>query len=174
MTDDAISEAPAQRRLNLGGASAQFGLFVIVVGFWIFFSSLAPGFLSSFNLFNLGREVARDIVIGFAQMVVLATGGMNLAVGSIGVCAVMTAGMLMQTLGLAVPVAILRALLLGGALGWLNGFAIVRSGVNSFVITLASANLYSGAMLIMTKAVPLNDLPPEVGAFGRLKIFGLV
>src|SRR5262245_15307184 len=109
MTDDAITETPARRRLNLGGASAQLGLFAIIVGFLIFFSSIAPGFLSSFNLFNLGRDVARDIVIGFAQMVVLATGGMNLAVGSIGVCAVMTAGALMQTLGLPAPVAILGA-----------------------------------------------------------------
>jgi len=175
MTEEAISEAPARRRrLNFSGAPAQLGLLAIVVGFWIFFSSLAPGFLSSFNLFNLGREVARDIVIGFAQMVVLATGGMNLAVGSIGVCAVMTAGTLMQTLGLPVPVAVAGALALGGALGWLNGFAIVRSGVNSFVITLASANLFSGAMLILTKAVPLNALPPEVGAIGRLKLAGLV
>ncbi len=175
MTEEAISEAPARRRrLNFSGAPAQLGLLAIVVGFWIFFSSLAPGFLSSFNLFNLGREVARDIVIGFAQMVVLATGGMNLAVGSIGVCAVMTAGTLMQTLGLPVPVAVVGALALGGALGWVNGFAIVRSGVNSFVITLASANLFSGAMLILTKAVPLNALPPEVGAIGRLKLAGLI
>jgi ribose transport system permease protein len=174
MIEEALHEPPPRRRPNLTGASAQLGLFAIVVGFWIFFASQAPGFLSSFNLFNLGREVARDIVIGFAQMVVLATGGMNLAVGAIGVCAVMTAGTLMQTLGVPVPLAIAGALALGAALGWVNGFAIVRSGVNSFIITLASANLFSGAMLIMTKAVPLNALPSEVGAFGRLKLAGVL
>ena len=175
MTEEAIGDVSVQRRrATIGGGPAQLGLFVILIGFWIFFSSLAPGFLSSFNLFNLGREVARDIVIGFAQMVVLATGGMNLAVGSIGVCAVMTAGTLMQTFALPVPLALAGALLLGALLGWLNGFAIVRSGVNSFVITLASANLFSGAMLILTRAVPLNALPPEVGAFGRLKLAGSV
>jgi ribose transport system permease protein len=107
-------------------------------------------------------------------MAVLATGGMNLSVGSIGVCAVMAGGYLMQTLGLPVPIAIGGALLLGAALGWLNGFVITRTGVNSFIITLASANLYSGAMLILTKAVPLNGLPPEVGAFGKLRIAGVV
>jgi ribose transport system permease protein len=175
VSEEALGDREARRvRTGFAGAPAQIGLLAIVIGFWIFFSSQAPGFLSSFNLFNLGREVARDIVIGFAQMVVLATGGMNLAVGAIGVCAVMAAGTLMQTLALPVPVAIAGALLLGAALGWLNGFAIVRSGVNSFVITLASANLFSGAMLILTKAVPLNALPPGVGAFGRLKLGGLV
>ncbi len=170
-TDEALSDVPVQRwRPNLAGASAALGLVVIIAAFWAFFSSRAPGFLSSFNLFTLGRALAVDIVIGFSQMVVLATGGMNLAVGSIGVCAVMTGGYLMQTLGVPVPFAILGALALGAALGWVNGFAIVKSGVNAFIITLASANLFSGAMLILTKAVPLNALPPEVGAFGKMKI----
>lgn len=170
MSEEAISETPAPRRFNLGAISAQLGLAVIIIAFWAIFGLQASGFLSSFNLFNLGRALAVDIVIGFSQMVVLATGGMNLAVGAIGVCAVMASGYLMQTLGLPIWVAVLGALALGGALGWLNGFAIVRTGVNAFVITLASANLFSGAMLILTKAVPLNVLPPEVGAFGKMKI----
>lgn len=169
MTDASIEPA-AKRRPRIGGASALLGLVAIIAAFWVIFASQAPGFLSPFNLFALGRSLALDIVIGFSQMVVLATGGMNLAVGAIGVCAVMTSGYLMQVLGLPVPVAIAGALLLGAALGWVNGFAIVKSGVNAFIITLASANLFSGAMLILTKAVPLNALPPEVGAFGKLRV----
>lgn len=167
------SGAAPRKRFNFAAVSGQIGLAVLIVAFWVFFSSQASGFLSSFNLFNLGRSLAVDIIIGFSQMVVLATGGMNLAVGSIGVCAVMMTGTLMQTLGLPIWLAILGALALGAALGWLNGFAIVKTGVNAFIITLASANLFSGAMLILTKAVPLNALPPEVGAFGRMK-FGFV
>ena len=174
MTDEAMSEISARRRFDIGGVAAQFGLVIIIVGFWAVFAWRAPGFLSPFNLFSVGRALAVDIVIGFAQMAALATGGMNLSVGSIGVCAVMAGGYLMQTLALPVPVAILGALGLGAALGWLNGFVIARSGVSAFIITLASANLYSGAMLILTKAVPLNSLPTEVGAFGKSKIAGLV
>src|SRR3954469_9417887 len=102
MTDEAL-RALSLRRFNLGGASAAVGLAVIIALFWVFFSSRAPGFLSSYNLFTVGRSLAVDIVIGFSQMVVLATGGMTLAVGAIGVCAVMTGGYLMQTLGVPVP-----------------------------------------------------------------------
>ncbi len=61
---------------------------------------------------------------------------------------------------------------MAAALGWLNGFAIAKSGVNSFVITLASANLFSGAMLILTKATPLNGLPQAVAGFGQGRVFG--
>ena len=174
MTDEAMSEMSARRRFDLGGVPAQFGLVIIMAAFWAVFAWRAPGFLSPFNLFSVGRALAVDTVIGFAQMAALATGGMNLSVGSIGVCAVMTSGYLMQTLALPIPVAILGALALGAALGWLNGFVIARSGVSAFIITLASANLFSGAMLILTRAVPLNNLPAEVGAFGKAKIAGLV
>jgi ribose transport system permease protein len=173
MTDEAVA-APAPRRFDFGAISGQLGLALIIAVFWTAFTLKAPGFVSPLNLFNVGRGLAIDIVVGFAQMVVLATGGMNLSVGSIGVCAVMMAGALMQTLGLPIPVAIVGALALGAALGWLNGFVITRTGVNSFIVTLASANLYSGAMLILTKAVPLNALPPEVGAFGRERVYGFV
>jgi ribose transport system permease protein len=170
MIDDVAHEPLPKRTRLFAGASAQLGLLAIVAGFWVVFSSLAPGFLSPFNLFSVSRTLAVDIVIGFAQMVVLATGGMNLAVGAIGVCCVMATGFLIEDVGLPVPIAMSGALALGAVLGWLNGFAIVRTGVNSFVITLASASLYLGAMLILTKAVPYSHLPPEVGAFGRLKI----
>jgi len=146
---------------------AQLGLLIILLILWAVFTSLAPGFLSRFNLNSMGRSVAIDVVVGFAQMVVLATGGMNLSVGAIGVCCVMAAGYLMQMAGLPIPVAILLTLAFGGLLGALNGLAIVKTGVNSFIVTLASASLFSGGMLIFTKGVPLNGLPATFGAFGR-------
>jgi ribose transport system permease protein len=151
----------------------QLGLVVIILLLGAIFTLRQPGFISSFNLFAMGRSLAVDVVIGFSQMAVLATAGMNLSVGSIGVCAVLFSGFLMQGLGVPVAPAFLLAILLGGALGWLNGFAIVRSGVNSFVVTLASANLFSGAMLILTRAEPINGLPPIVSAIGTYRIGGL-
>jgi ribose transport system permease protein len=150
--------------------STQVGLLVIVIAMWIVFSSLTPGFLSRFNLNSLGRSVAIDVVIGFSQMVVLATGGMNLSVGAIGVCAVMASGYLMQLAGIPIAAALPLTLAFGGLLGCLNGFAITRTGVNSFIVTLASASLFSGGMLILSQGVPLNGLPPELGAFGRASL----
>lgn len=150
--------------------STQLSLFLIIIALWVFFSSLAPGFLSRFSLNSMGRSMAIDIVIGFSQMVVLVTGGMNLAVGAIGVCAVMMSGYLLQILDLPIPIALAGALLTGTLLGCLNGLAIVKSGVNSFIITLASASLFSGAMLILTKAVPFNELPASIGKMGRSHI----
>jgi ribose transport system permease protein len=160
-----------RRRLE---TAPQFGLLAVIAALFGLFALKQPGYISAFNLFALGRSLAVDVVIGFSQMVVLSTGGMNLSVGSIGVCGVMFSGYLLQTLGLPAPIAFLLALALAGALGWLNGFTIVKSGVNSFVVTLASANLFSGAMLILTRAEPINRLPPIVSAIGSYRVLGLV
>jgi ribose transport system permease protein len=150
--------------------SSLVGLAAIVLAMWLIFTILAPGFASPFNLFAISRSVAIDVVIGFSTMVVLATGGMNLAIGSIGVCSVMLAGYLLQEQHLPISLALGAGMALGALLGWVNGFAIVRSGVNSFVITLASASLYMGGMLILTKAAIFNGVPPEIAAFGRLRL----
>jgi ribose transport system permease protein len=171
MTDETVGEpAPARRRPLFAEGAAQLGLFAIVAGFWVVFASLAPGFISPFNLFTVGRALAIDIVIGFSTMVVLATGGMNLAIGSIGVSAVMATGWLLQAVGLPVWLGLLGGLALGALLGWINGIAIVRTGVNSFIITLASASLFLGLMLILTKAEAFNGLPPGFPAFGKLRL----
>jgi ribose transport system permease protein len=169
MSTSALSDIRPGIGARLSEHSNLFGLAAIVIAFWIVFTSLAPNFVSSFNLFALSRSLAIDIVIGFSTMVVLATGGMNLAIGSIGVCSVMLPGYLMQVLGAPAPLALTAGLLLGASLGWINGFAIVRSGVNSFIITLASASLFMGGMLILTKGAIFNGVPPEIAAFGRLR-----
>jgi ribose transport system permease protein len=149
--------------------SSLLGLAAVVGLLWGVFAGLAPGFVSSFNLFAISRSLGIDIVIGFSTMVVLATGGMNLAIGSIGVCSVMLVGYLMQVLNMPVPSALASGLILGALLGFANGTAIVRFGVNSFIITLASASLFMGGMLILTKAVIYNEVPPEIAVFGRIR-----
>jgi ribose transport system permease protein len=174
MTDLVVAKRLAPRLPRfIGVGSGQLGLLATVVVLWAIFSFRATGFLSPFNLNALGRSLGIDIVVGFSQMVVLASGGMNLSVGAIGVCSVMTIGYLLQALGLPIPVAIAGGLGLGAMLGGINGLAIVKSGVNSFIATLATANLFSGGMLILSKAQLFTALPPEMGAFGQAHILGL-
>ncbi|MER9064888.1 hypothetical protein NKI16_33600, partial [Mesorhizobium sp. M0698] len=78
----------------------EFGLIALIVVFALGFKFTTEGFFSAFNLFTLGRIAAVNIMIGLAMMVVVMTGGLNLAVGAIGVCAAMTCGYLIEVVGL--------------------------------------------------------------------------
>jgi ribose transport system permease protein len=167
----ALTELPAPTRLLL---TNEFGLIALIAIFGAIFALGTPGFGSQFNLFTLGRTMAIDIMIGFSMMVVIVTGGLNLSVGAIGVCAAMAMGYLLERAGLPLPLAIAGALALGGALGAVNGVLIVRSGLHSFNITLATMSVFFGAMVFVSRAQAFRALPPEIAAFGKMRIEGYV
>jgi ribose transport system permease protein len=154
--------------------SNEFGLVVLIALAFAVFASALPGFTSPFSLFAIGRQIGIDTMIGLAMMAVIVTGGLDLSVGAIGVCAAMAFGWLCERLGLPLAVAIPGALLFGALLGAINGYTVVRSGVHSFIITLASMSIFFGVMIFLTKAEAFRGLPPEVAALGRMKLGGKV
>lgn len=150
--------------------SPQAGLLLVNIVLWVVFGLIADGFLSSFNLFTLSRDIAIFTAIGFAQMVVLSMGEMNLSVGAIGGVAAIFAGWLMQVLGVPIWLAAVLALLLGTGMGWFNGWLVVRTNISSFIVTLAMASVYTGLLLIITKAQAFSNLPLEFIGFGQASI----
>jgi ribose transport system permease protein len=147
--------------------SNEFGLAVLIAVAFTAFAVTLPGFTSPFSLFTIGRQIGIDTMIGLAMMAVIVTGGLDLSVGAIGVCAAMVFGWLAQSMGVPLPLAIPMAVLFGASLGFINGSAVVRSGVHSFIITLASMSIFFGIMIFLSQAQAFNELPPEVIASPR-------
>jgi ribose transport system permease protein len=152
----------------------EFGLVVLVVGFIALFAAMSPAFLSPFSLFALGRTASINIMIGFSMMVVIVTGGLNLAVGAIGACTAMTFGWLVEVVGMPWPLALAGALGMGALLGAANGQIVVRTGLHSFIVTLATMSIAFGVMIFLTRAESYRAIPPEITALGKLKIGGVV
>ncbi len=153
---------------------ALLALLIVTAGFWIFFSVAATGFTSDFNLFALLRFAAIQITIGFAQMVVLGIGDLSLSVGAIGGATGMFAGWVMQSLGMPPEVAVAMALAAGLLLGFSNALLIIWTRLNSFIVTLATASLITGAMLVMTHVKPFSDLPDSFTSFADGEVVGPV
>lgn len=154
--------------------SSEFGLIALILLFGAVFGLMTSGFLSPFSLFTLGRSAAINIMIGLSMMVVIATGGLNLAVGAIGVSAAMFFGYLTQFAALPWPVALLLSLALGAVLGFVNGWVVVKSGLHSFIITLATMSIFFGAMIFLTHAESFRALPPAFSQLGRMKFATIV
>ncbi len=175
---DARDDAMPARRRGSGLLrlllSNEFGLAVLIAVAFTGFALALPGFASPFSLFTIGRQIGIDTMIGLAMMAVIVTGGLDLSVGAIGVCAAMVFGWLAQSLGVPLPLAVPSAILFGTFLGFINGYAVVRSGVHSFIITLASMSIFFGVMIFLSKAQAFNALPPEVTALGKMRLFGKV
>src|SRR5260370_19519695 len=109
-----------------------------------------------------------------SQMVIIAMGQMNRAIGAIGgLCAICFAG-LMQVWGVPPVLAAAAGLAIGVVAGLINGYMIARTGISAFIITLASLSIFKGADLGITRAQPFYGIPASVKAFGTTTLVGPV
>jgi ribose transport system permease protein len=129
-----------------------------------------PAFFSSFNLYVVLTSVALWTCVALAQMTTLATGQMSLSVGSLGGLVAIVVGGLCEIWGVPLPLAIVAGLSVGLAGGLLNGALIAYSGINSFIITLATFSAFHGLTLGLTRAVPLYHMPEGLKALGNARI----
>ena len=152
------------------------GILVAIIAGAVALAVASPAFLSEFNLFVLLRSFCVALLVAYAQMVTLGVGQLNLAVGALGGLVAILVGGMMDALGLPVIVAVPVGILVGGLAGFINGWLTVRTGINGFIVTLATGSAFTGINLGITRSIPFYDLPPEFVAFGvgRLGIFPLL
>ena len=163
------SRAKARGRFGAGPSGALLAVVVLSVALAL----TAPKSLSADNLQVLAYSVANLAVVAFAQMVVLAAGGMDLSVGAVGGLTAVVTGGLMEVWGVPPPLAILLGLLLGAGAGALNGFLVVRTGLSAFIVTLATASVFTGINLGLTAGKPFYYLPESFKALGSWTLAGI-
>lgn len=135
----------------------RLGLLVLVVGLSALFGVVRPTFLDArLVLFPLVRDVSTLTVVALAQMVVLSVGHMNLAVGRMAAFGALFAGLTYDRLGLPLPLGLLLCLCAGAAIGALTGWIITRTGVSSFVVTLAMDFALLGLVSLLYSALTEN------------------
>jgi ribose transport system permease protein len=144
----------------------------IAIGF-VALALLSPAFLTEYNLYVLLRSFCVVLVVAFAQMLTLAVGQLNLAVGALGGLVAIAVGGVMEKLGFPIAAAVALGLLIGIGGGLLNGLLTVRTGINGFIITLATASIFAGINLGITQSIPFYNLPPSFVAFGVERFFAL-
>jgi ribose transport system permease protein len=96
-------------------------------------------FLEAGNLTDILRQVSLIGIISLAMTLVILTGGIDLSVGSILALSTALAAMFL-TRGYTthIAVAILAAVAAAALAGALNGVVIARTGIQPFIVTLAS------------------------------------
>jgi ribose transport system permease protein len=141
------------RRIGSGNAlrlrefvrSTDFTLIVLAAaGFVVLASTTGGNLFTGQTLKAVFQYLAVPILVGLAQMAVLAVGQMNLSVGVVTGFTAMVAAWLMVRVGLPAPVAVLAAVLLGGAIGLANGLLVVLTRINGFIVTLATMTVIDG------------------------------
>ncbi|MDA3955912.1 ABC transporter permease [Oceanispirochaeta sp.] len=150
----------------------EFMIFMIVSLLFIVMIFASPYFLSTGNILAVLLGLSLEAIIAVAMAHLMVSGGFDMSVGSVvAFTGAMTA--LMLKAGVPIPMALLIGLLIGGAIGFFNGFIIAKVGINPFVTTLSSLSLFRGLTLIVTKGQNITGLPDAFKAIGQAKIFGI-
>ena len=129
-------------------------------------SVIAPNFLTEFNLYVMLRSLSVGLLVAFAQMVTLGVGQMNIAVGALGGLTAIIFGATMELYGFPLLLAIPVALGIGALGGLINGLLTARTGVNAFIVTLATASAFTGINFGITGSIPFYKMPASLVAFG--------
>ena len=148
MTESALTPAKTLDRNFWANLIQTAGILPVLIAIIIIFAFIAPNFLTENNLLNIVRQASINIVLATGMTVVILTGGIDLSVGSVLAVSAVTAMVvsLMPELGwAAVPI----ALLIGLALGALNGVLVAYAGLPPFIVTLGSMTALRGLAYLL-------------------------
>ena len=140
---------------------------VVVIGF-----ALSDRFGTVRNFKNVLEQAA---ALGFASLgqgLVVLVGGIDLSIGAIVTAStLLLAGVVETNEALMVPM-IFVTLAFGAAIGLINGYVTLRTGVHPLIVTLGTASILNGAVLIYTLQ-PTGGVPFwfEEFAYGRVAGF---
>lgn len=161
----------------------RFQSLMALVALCIVLSLLSEPFLTAANGLNVLRQVSVNICISTGMTLIILTGGIDLSVGSIlAFCGAITAGLLKTGIrlpsadlfiGFTLLGALLGSLIVGGILGWFNGFAITKFKVPPFVATLAMLSIARGLTMLYTGGKPISDLGSNFAFIGSGSFIGL-
>jgi simple sugar transport system permease protein len=135
---------------------------------------VSPVFLTSGNFNTILTSSAALALVVLAESLIIITGKFDLSLESvygfapaIGAMVVVPAANFGFGLEWPTPIGILIVLLVGAAVGFINGFLVVRLRLSAFIVTLAMLIILRGMLVGATSGRTLFDLP---GAFYGLMV----
>jgi ribose transport system permease protein len=167
------SPRPRVRVKTLGDiAGRESGALIVLIVAVGALTLASPEFLTGNNLANLARQVAIFGILAIGQLMVILTGGIDLAVGSIlGLAGAVTAQLLVA--GVPIVPSILLGAVVGGVLGLANGLLVTKVKLPPFIATLGMLGIARGIVLVITHANTIQGLPESFQTVANGTILGI-
>jgi len=162
---------------------AKYQSLIILFGLFLLFALLSNRFLTVGNLWTILRQTAVNLCIAVGMTYVILAGGIDLSVGSIlGFAGAVTARLLKYGFTFAIFGVVLQfgvvgasliGILVGLAIGWLNGAIITFFNVPPFVATLGTMTAVRGFIMLWTKGYPITKLGETFNTIGSGWLLGI-
>jgi len=145
--------------------------FFTLIALFIILSIASPNFLTSTNLSSVVRQTAVINIMALGMTIIIISGGIDLSVGSILALSGLLGTMTMETRG--IPAGIIIGLIAGTLCGFANGTMTTSLRINPFIVTLGTMGIYRGLALIISKGLPVHDIPQSFSYLGEGNLLGV-
>jgi simple sugar transport system permease protein len=158
---------PLSDRVNLASLSTPLAFLTAIFIFWL----LSPGhrFADPRNLGAMAKLTPDLGIVALGVGILMIAGEFDLSVASIlPLCAFIFAKLVEA--GASPFVALLVVLPCGALLGMINGVIVVRTGLPSFIITLATMMFWRGVLYLASGLMPISILKwvPSTSPFAKM------
>lgn len=158
--------------LSIGRLAALFFIMVLMT-----FLTRSPEhgfvFLNISNLLNVFRNASILIIIGIGETIVLTAKDVDLSIGSMISLTSVVAAIMMNKLGLPVPIAIISSLIIGILLGLVNGLLITYVGLPPFIATFGMLWVLFGFAYLILRGAVVYGFPESFRFIGIGALFGI-
>ena len=160
------------KNINIQSLTLYLGAVGIFIIFCILCTMSGKNFFTLGNTKNIINQSAIIAVIAIGQSTVILTGGIDLSVGSI-VGLVGISGGLMINAGIPIPAVIVIVMLMGMAVGTINGLFVSYGKVPAFIVTLGTMQIVRGLTMVLNSGRPVAGFPPVLRMVTNYKFFGI-
>ena len=119
---------------GMGAALIAFAAWILL---YVVFGLIEPNIFSTNNMLNLLRSMAKYLLMGVGQGVILITGNIDLSIGSVVAMSAMISATMMSK-GISIIVAVLVTLVCCLAVGVVNGLLVGKFKLPPFIATLGT------------------------------------
>jgi ribose transport system permease protein len=173
-------------------SSPAFWVLIVLIALMAAFGIATPdhAFLHYSNLLTNMLDASELLLLAAGMTYLLGAGQLDLSVGSNVLLSSVVAAKVVTSLGgttaqisagtyphlaLALSVGVPAAILTGVGFGLVNGLAVTKLGINSFIVTLATLGIGLGTTYVLTNGTDVPYLPLQLqSGFGIKKIADVI
>lgn len=160
--------------LNFGQMFRKCGIYVILALFIIISTILRPDvFLTKANLISILVQISMTTILACGECALILAGSVDLSAGSlVALTGTVMVGVYESTGSILAGLA--AALVIGAAIGLVNGFIITRFALPAFIVTLGTQILSRGLALVYANGMPIPVTGSSFRVLGQGKLFGQI
>ncbi|MCR4746496.1 MAG: ABC transporter permease [Lachnospiraceae bacterium] len=138
-----------------------------MIALFLFFTIRTGTFCTTSNLLNIARQVAVLGIASVGMTMVILTGGIDLATGSIITFVNIITAYFMVNAGLNMFLAILISLIASTLIGLINGIAVANLNMPPLIMTFSTQTIFEGLAYIICGGIPIFGFSDSFAYIGQ-------